>query len=113
MQKSKRAHLEFSEKSSMEIPEKLLKFRFHFLAGTIFSLSLFSFIKLAPSFLDVLSYFWPLLVSTALFLAAVVVFRRLSPPGTEVSGENHGEELLDFVAGQPDVAGQPEVSTDE
>ncbi|KAL7218832.1 hypothetical protein ACSBR2_011995 [Camellia fascicularis] len=39
----------------MEISEKLLKFKFHILFTIAFSL-----IYLAPRFLDVLAYFWPL-----------------------------------------------------
>ncbi|KAL0443285.1 UNVERIFIED_CONTAM: hypothetical protein Slati_2051200 [Sesamum latifolium] len=51
----------------MEIPEKLLKFKFHILFGVALSLFIFFLCYLAPSFLDVLKYFWPLLLSTALF----------------------------------------------
>ncbi|GMH05805.1 hypothetical protein Nepgr_007645 [Nepenthes gracilis] len=86
----------------MEIPEKLLKFRFHFLFGVGLSLSIVYLVKLAPSFLDILAYFWPLLLSTALFLAAVVAFGRITPPAADVPGENSAEGLLDFVTAQPD-----------
>ncbi|XAR56783.1 hypothetical protein NMG60_11037376 [Bertholletia excelsa] len=83
----------------MEIPAKLLRFKFHILFAAAFSLLLLSLLYIAPSFLDVLAYFWPLLVSTALFLVAVTVFGQTSPPA---SGEKAGEGLLDFVAGQPE-----------
>ncbi|KAK4398617.1 UNVERIFIED_CONTAM: hypothetical protein Scaly_1247200 [Sesamum calycinum] len=86
----------------MEIPEKLLKFKFHILFGVALSLLIFFLCYLAPSFLDVLKYFWPLLVSTALFLVTIVVFGRISPPVTEAPGEKAGEGLLDYVAGQPE-----------
>ena len=82
--------------SSMEIPEKLLKFRFHFLIVLLFSLALFSLILLAPRFLDLLAYFWPLLLSTALVLALVLVFAKTSPLP---SSDGPGEGLLDYVAG--------------
>lgn len=83
----------------MEIPEKILHFKFHILFSAAFSLTTLSIIYLAPSFLDILHYFWPLLLSTALFLVAVVVFGRTSPPAAEVSGEG----ILDYVAGKAEV----------
>ncbi|KAI3456821.1 hypothetical protein Pfo_013484 [Paulownia fortunei] len=84
----------------MEILEKLLKFKFHILFFFTLSLLIFCRCYLAPSFLDILKYFWPLLVSTAFFLVAIVVFGRISPPAAESPGEKAGEGLLDYVAGQ-------------
>ncbi|KAL0320878.1 UNVERIFIED_CONTAM: hypothetical protein Sradi_5349300 [Sesamum radiatum] len=84
----------------MEIREKLLKFKLHILSVLAFSFLIISICYLAPRFLDVLKYFWPLLVSTALFLVAVVVFDRISPPSVESPGEKAGEGLLEFVAGE-------------
>ncbi|OVA02180.1 hypothetical protein BVC80_8785g14 [Macleaya cordata] len=87
----------------MEIPEKLLKFKFHIIFTTLLSLLLLSLFLLAPRFLTILSYFWPLFVSTALFLIAVVFFAKVSPPITETTScEKAGEGLLDYVAGQPE-----------
>ncbi|KAL3637523.1 hypothetical protein CASFOL_018691 [Castilleja foliolosa] len=82
----------------MKIPQKLLKFKFHILAAFIFSFSIIFICYLAPRFIDILKYFWPLLVSTALFLVAVVVFDRISPLSD--SDDNSGEGLLDYVAGE-------------
>lgn len=96
----------------MEIQEKLLKFKFPILMGTTFCVFICSVIYLAPSFLDILKYFWPLLVSTALFLVAVVVFGRISPPPPESSGEKAGEGILDYVAGQPEQL-QPQIDKGE
>ncbi|KAL8150694.1 hypothetical protein V2J09_020502 [Rumex salicifolius] len=86
----------------MEISERILQFKYHIAgAGAAFT-AVFALIKVAPRLLDVLAYFWPLLVSTALFLAVVVVFGRISPPPLdEISGVKTGEGLLDYVAGQP------------
>ncbi|KAM7498991.1 hypothetical protein LguiA_023405 [Lonicera macranthoides] len=97
---------------AMEIQQKLLKFKFHILISLTFSLIILSLLYLAPRFLEILAYFWPLLLSTALFLATVVVFGRTSPPAAEVSGEKAGEDILDFVAGQvqPEEVLQPEDS---
>ncbi|CAK9166875.1 unnamed protein product [Ilex paraguariensis] len=94
----------------MEIPEKLLKFKFHILFASVFSLLIISIIYVAPRFLEILAYFWPLLVSTALFLITVIVFGQISPPTTEASGEKTGEVILDYVAGQPEQV-QPEVES--
>ncbi|CAB4308617.1 unnamed protein product [Prunus armeniaca] len=82
----------------MEIPEKLLKFKFHFLFALILCLTLYAITLIAPRFLTILAYFWPLFLSTALFLFAVVVFGKTTLPVTEPSGEG----LLDYVAGQPE-----------
>ncbi|KAL8046290.1 hypothetical protein ABFS82_08G169400 [Erythranthe guttata] len=83
-----------------EIEEKLLKFKFHILFALIFSLFIIFICYLAPSFVDIINYFSPLLVSTALFLVAAVVFDRISPPSPEYPGEKAGEGLLDYVAGE-------------
>ncbi|GMP64989.1 hypothetical protein CsSME_00025982 [Camellia sinensis var. sinensis] len=64
---------------------------------------IFSLIYLAPRFLDVLAYFWPLFLSTALFLVTVLFFAESSPLSTEVPAEKATEGLLDFVAGQPEL----------
>ncbi|PHT43994.1 hypothetical protein CQW23_18019 [Capsicum baccatum] len=86
----------------MEIQKLLIKFKFQILIVSILSISIIVFINLAPRFLDVVKYFWPLLLSTALFLVAVVVFGWISPPVNEVYSEKTGEGILDFVAGQTD-----------
>ncbi|KAL6195921.1 hypothetical protein ACLB2K_031538 [Fragaria x ananassa] len=88
----------------MEIPEKLLKFKYHFLSALIFCLTLYSLTLFAPRFLTILAYFWPLFLSTALFLFAVVVFGKTSLPGSDSHADKAGEGLLDYVAGQPDHA---------
>ncbi|KAB1215110.1 hypothetical protein CJ030_MR4G016285 [Morella rubra] len=87
----------------MEIPEKLLKYKFYILFVLTLSLTLVSLVFLAPSFLSILAYFWPLLVSTALFLFAVIAFGKISVPGADTHGDTKaGEGILDYVAGRPD-----------
>ncbi|KAH6768116.1 hypothetical protein C2S51_013452 [Perilla frutescens var. frutescens] len=86
----------------MEIQEKLLRFKFHILSAVGFGVAILFVCYVAPSFLNILKYFWPLLVSTALFLVAIVVFGRISPPVAEAPGEKVGEGLLDYVASQPE-----------
>ncbi|XP_021740687.1 uncharacterized protein LOC110706987 [Chenopodium quinoa] len=87
----------------MEIPEQLMKFKFHLIAGILLSGSIVTLVSVAPRFVDLLAYFWPLLASTALFLAVVVVFSRVSPPSADAPGEKAAEGLLDYVAGQPEA----------
>ncbi|KAL5802217.1 hypothetical protein ACOSQ4_030522 [Xanthoceras sorbifolium] len=82
----------------MEIPESILRFKFHIIFTLIFSLLLLSIVLLAPSFLNILAYFWPLFLSTALFLVVVIFFGKTSPPA---AADSAGEGLLDYVAGQP------------
>ncbi|KAF3955203.1 hypothetical protein ACB098_06G018000 [Castanea mollissima] len=86
----------------MEIPAKLLQYKFQFLFALILSVTLISLFFLAPRFLTILAYFWPLFLSTALFLFAVLVFGKTSPPATDNPGGKAGEGLLDYVAGQPE-----------
>ncbi|KAJ9153927.1 hypothetical protein P3X46_027314 [Hevea brasiliensis] len=86
----------------MEIQEKIIQYKYHIFFSLIISLALVTLIFLAPSFVTILAYFWPLFLSTALFLVAVVFFGKTSLPGTESSGDKAGEGLLDYVAGQPE-----------
>ncbi|KAF8031708.1 hypothetical protein BT93_D0814 [Corymbia citriodora subsp. variegata] len=94
----------------MEIPEKLLRYRFHLLASLLLALSASALVYAAPRFVTVLAYFWPLLLSTALFLVAVVVFAKTSPPA---SADASGEHILDYVAGQPEQDAPLESRPDE
>ncbi|KAI3979501.1 hypothetical protein MKX01_001693 [Papaver californicum] len=92
----------------MEIPEKLMKLKYYIIFSSLISLLFLSLILLAPRFLTIVSYFWPLFVSTALFLFTVVFFAKVSPLSTSSSdddqsllscAEKAGEGLLDYVAG--------------
>ncbi|KAI3504379.1 hypothetical protein L1887_25815 [Cichorium endivia] len=87
----------------MDISGKLLKFKFHISIVVISSVIFLFLLYFAPKFLDVLTYFWPLLLSTALFFITVVVFGRTTQPSLEFSGEKAGEEILDYVAGHPET----------
>ncbi|XP_048135274.1 uncharacterized protein LOC125315138 [Rhodamnia argentea] len=82
----------------MAIPERLLRYRFHLLAALLLALASSALVYAAPRFVTVLAYFWPLLLSTALFLVAVVVFGKTSPPA---AADASGKDLIDYVAGQP------------
>ncbi|XP_058069010.1 uncharacterized protein LOC131218467 [Magnolia sinica] len=85
----------------MDVSKKLQQLKFHFLVSAIFSLLFLFLLYHSPSFVTILSYFWPLLLSTAVFLTSVTVLGQISPPESETSGRKAGEELIGFVAGQP------------
>ncbi|KAL8469717.1 hypothetical protein ACS0TY_032528 [Phlomoides rotata] len=88
----------------MDLPEKLLKFKLQILFFFAFSFLIFFICYVAPRFVDILYYFWPLLFSTALFLVAIIVFGEISPPAeVPVSlDEKLGEGLLNYVASEPE-----------
>ncbi|XP_065864763.1 uncharacterized protein [Euphorbia lathyris] len=90
--------------SGIGIQEKLMKYKFHMAISLVVTAIGVSLIYLAPRFVTILAYFWPLFVSTALFLGAVVLFGKTSIPADEISALNAGEDLLDYVvaAGQND-----------
>lgn len=50
-----------------------------------------------PRLSALVSFFWPLLLSTGFFLVAVAVLLRISPPPAGDDDES-GKELVDFVA---------------
>ncbi|KAL0719554.1 hypothetical protein Bca4012_068878 [Brassica carinata] len=88
----------------MEFREKLVKFKFHIIFALVLSLLTVALVTYSPGFLTVLSYFWPLFLSTALFLAAVFFFARTSdlPTSSTISSDGSGlkvEGILDYVVG--------------
>ncbi|KAJ8643755.1 hypothetical protein MRB53_005503 [Persea americana] len=87
----------------MDVPEKLLQFKFHFIFLSLFSILVALIVTYSSSVVTIFSYFWPLVVSTGLFFAAVVVFGRISPPEADCPGEKTGAELIDYVAGHPEM----------
>ncbi|KAF7146080.1 hypothetical protein RHSIM_Rhsim04G0013000 [Rhododendron simsii] len=98
----------------MEIPKRLSKLKFHFLFGVALSLLIFSRVYLSPKFVDVVAFFGPLFLSTALFLLAVLVFGRTLPPAAEPPGEKAAEVILDLVTAQPlEVQVQPTAEEEE
>ena len=62
------------------------------LAAAVVSIS-----AIGPRLSAVVSFFWPLLVSTAFFLVAMTVLLRISPPPG--GADDSGKDLIDFVAG--------------
>lgn len=84
----------------MEISPKLLKLKTHFVITIIVSLILAFLFHAAPQFMILISYFWPLFISTALFLVLIVVFGKITP--SEFYGDKEGEGIMDYVAGKPE-----------
>lgn len=90
----------------MEFRENLLKYKFQIVFPFILSLLTVALVTYSPGFLTVVSYFWPLFLSTALFLAAVFFFARTSdlPASSTIPGDGAGlkvaaEGILDYVVG--------------
>ncbi|CAA6653601.1 unnamed protein product [Spirodela intermedia] len=63
-----------------KLKEKLREHRFHVISAAACGVVVFYILRLGPSFLTVVSFFRPLLLSTSAFLAAVLVLRLISPP---------------------------------
>ncbi|KAF6153750.1 hypothetical protein GIB67_000983 [Kingdonia uniflora] len=90
----------------MEISEELVKYKFYIIFAAIVSFLLFSGFVIAPRFMTILAYFWPLFISTFLFFFFIIFFGRFCPLEKEASSENTGEGLLDYVAEQPEHVGE-------
>ncbi|TYH35042.1 hypothetical protein ES332_D13G166300v1 [Gossypium tomentosum] len=84
----------------MEIPGKLVKLKFPIILTLTLSLALSLLIIFAPSFLTILTYFWPLFLSTALFLIVVIFFAKTS---ADSLADKPGEGIVDYVAGHPEL----------
>ncbi|CAJ1962680.1 unnamed protein product [Sphenostylis stenocarpa] len=84
----------------MDISEKLQQYRYHITRAIVVLLSFSLVLYVAPRFLTILAYFWPLFVSTTVFLVAILAFGGISKLSTEDHGEKAGEGLLDYVAGR-------------
>lgn len=85
----------------MEMYAKLVQHRYLFVASIAAALSFAVLSTSTPLLSTLFFYFWPLLLSTASVLVAIVVVGRMSPINSaEFSGDKEGEALLDYVAGQ-------------
>lgn len=100
--KSSPEFLILNQEDPMDIPEKLLQYKYHIAITFVSLLIAGGFIFIAPQFFTVLSYFWPLFLSTAVFLAAVTVFGQTSLWSAESYGDKEGEGLLDYITGHPE-----------
>ncbi|KAL3519277.1 hypothetical protein ACH5RR_017426 [Cinchona calisaya] len=80
----------------MEISVKVLQYKYHFAAVIISSLIIAILTTMAPQFASILSYFWPLFLSTSILLGTIIVFSQSAP---EFYGDGNGEGLLEYVAG--------------
>ncbi|KAK1297684.1 hypothetical protein QJS10_CPB15g01644 [Acorus calamus] len=85
--------------ASSPVLEMFHQHRLHLLILSLSSLAVVYLLSLGPSLREIVAFFWPLLLSTALFLSAVAAFAKLSPFPPPVAAP--GEEILDYVAGPP------------
>ncbi|GKV15163.1 hypothetical protein SLEP1_g25965 [Rubroshorea leprosula] len=82
-----------------DIPQKLNQYRQKISIAIVASVIIGLLGYVAPRAVDVLTYFWPLLASTAVLLVVTVGFGGLSQLATEAQGEKVGVGLLmDYVA---------------
>lgn len=93
----------------MDVPEKLLQYRYHISIAIAISLSFSLLLYAAPQFLNILEYFWPLFASTTVFLVAIIAFGGVSKFTAEFHGEKAGEGLMDYLAaGVPEHSEEPQ-----
>jgi hypothetical protein len=94
---------------AMDVPEKLMQYRYHFTIAVIISVVLSLLLYGAPRLVTILAYFWPLFASTAVFLVAIVAFGGPSQLAIDrAHGEKAGEGILDYVQGRPEHTEQPQ-----
>ncbi|GMY36646.1 Microtubule-associated protein [Fagus crenata] len=86
----------------MDIPEKLLQYRYHLTIAVIVPLVLSLLLYAAPRLVNILAFFWPLFASTAVLLMAILAFGGLSQFSTEAHGAKAGQGILEYVGGQPE-----------
>ncbi|XP_073004783.1 uncharacterized protein [Typha latifolia] len=88
----------------MAVQERLLalmvELRLPILTVVAVAVAFISLLAVGPSLATVVSFFWPLLVSTGFFLAAVALLLRISPPPGESTDVATGEEIMHYVAGR-------------
>ncbi|XP_022724435.1 uncharacterized protein LOC111281094 [Durio zibethinus] len=85
-------------KKAMDMQQKLIQHRYHFTIAILASLIIALLSYVAPRLPTILTYFWPLFVSTTVFLVAIMAFGGFSQLATDAHGEKAGEGLLDYVA---------------
>ncbi|VFQ96239.1 unnamed protein product [Cuscuta campestris] len=59
-------------------------------------------INVAPRFADMFAYFWPLFISTTVFMGAIIAFTQVPPLAVDYyTDERDGEWLLEYLTGLP------------
>lgn len=91
----------------MEIKEKATALvgdlKLHLALAAVIGVAGIALATAGPTLASVVTFFWPLLVSTVFLLAAVAVLFRISPPPRDpLHEEVPGQELMQYVAGCPD-----------
>ncbi|OMO76972.1 hypothetical protein CCACVL1_15265 [Corchorus capsularis] len=81
------------------IQQKVIQYRYHIVVTALGSIIIAFFLYAAPR---LVSYFWPLLASTTVFLVAIIAFGGHSQ--SQAHGEKAGQGLLDYVANSRAVA---------
>lgn len=98
----------FLIQSAMDIPEKLMQYKYHISIAVVVSAVISLMLYAAPRLLTILAYFWPLFASTTVFLVAIIAFGSLSQFATQTQDEKAGEGILDYVQGPPQYSQEPQ-----
>lgn len=86
----------------MDIQDQVVRFRYYILASLLSLIAIFTLLHLAPSFVTLIVFFFPLLISTTIFLTIIILFGNTTqshPNDAVPSFPKPAEELLDYVAG--------------
>nr|GLL46901.1 hypothetical protein DM860_003642 [Ipomoea trifida]GMD18146.1 hypothetical protein DM860_003642 [Ipomoea batatas]GMD83918.1 hypothetical protein DM860_003642 [Ipomoea batatas]GMD87277.1 hypothetical protein DM860_003642 [Ipomoea batatas]GMD88550.1 hypothetical protein DM860_003642 [Ipomoea batatas] len=84
----------------MDISTKLLEHKNSIAVLIAASLFLGFVINTAPRLITMLAYFWPLFLSTTLFMGAIIAFTQVPPFAVDFRGEKDGEGLLGYLVFQ-------------
>ncbi|OWM83302.1 hypothetical protein CDL15_Pgr012783 [Punica granatum] len=92
---------------AIELSAQILQYRYQVITAVLGFVFLSLVLYVAPSFVTILAYFWPLFASTAVFLVAVIAFGGISQLANDQShGEKAGSGILDYVAGHHEYGNQ-------
>ncbi|CAN4106677.1 unnamed protein product [Withania somnifera] len=80
----------------MEISAKILHFKNHIVTLIATSILITFFFLLAP---NILTYFWPLVLSTTLLLITILAFNNVPPLAVDFTPKESEGSVLDFLAG--------------
>lgn len=77
--------------------------KLHLALAAVIGVAGIALATMGPTLATIVTFFWPLVVSTVFLLSAVAVLFRISPPPSDpLHEEVPGQELMQYVAGLPD-----------
>lgn len=77
--------------------------KLHLAVAALIGVAGIALATVGPTLATIVTFFWPLVVSTVFLLSAVAILFRISPPPSDpLHEEVPGQELMQYVAGCPD-----------